>query len=761
MHSGRNWRHSAVAVVALAGLTLAVFSDVLFARGEWAASGPAGDVLNFYNSCRMYGFGEIKNGNLPLWNPHVFSGVSFIGNFQSALFYPPNLIYLFLPLSKALNLDLAFHVFLMGALTFAWARGRGMTQVAAFFAGVTAMFSGAFFMHVFGGHLTMMAVFAWSPLVFLAVDKTIEQPRLSWVLGGVLAITMMLLAGSPHPAFIVGVGVGLYVLLHLRRVIMSPKRLAALAVMALAPLLLSAIQLWPSLEVTGGSMRGAGASYDFATTMSFPPENLLLLIMPGFFGDNITRPYWGRWNVWETGFYVGIGGIVLAMLALVRGGRRSWWRFAVVILVLTLIALGRYTPFFGLLHKTLPGFGSFRAPARYLVAASLLLAVLAGQGLDAVVKQSGGARARAISRIVAVFVLALGLMLLVGAAWVRLTGAGTGSPADAEVPVGELVRAGVLCGLVGAILLAAERRPKWAYAIVAIGIVEMTLFAWTHRGSVDLAQRFDARLAESLAKLGDDVRVLDNPAQFNRVHCAGGYEIWGNEAVIPARYVQFLLRTVQFKHQVDTKGPDPVADAELSPLLSMLRLRYVVTSDGTLQDAPGSLTPLPRFLLVHNYRVIEGLSETFDAMESGGFDPSREVILESEPDPAPAPGNSAGSVTGLSASTDGAVIDVDTPTPVILVNTDSYAPGWRARPLKPGPQPAYTVLRANGVIRAVPLAAGKHTILLEYAPASYRIGRWVSLVSVALFGAVAVAKAARLRRSRDFWRSRPTVATAA
>ena len=737
MHSGRNGGQSAAAVLVLAGLVLVVFSDVLFSRGEWAASGPAGDVLNFYNSCRMYGFGEIRNGNLPLWNPHVFSGVSFIGNFQSALFYPPNLIYLFLPLAKALNLDLAFHVFLMGALTFAWGRGRGLTRLATFFAGMTAMFSGAFFMHVFGGHLTMIAVFAWAPMVFLAIDKTIEQPRLSWTLGGVFAITMMLLAGSPHPVFIVGVAVALYVLLHVRRIVTSPKRLAALAVMAVAPLLLSAIQLWPSLEVTGGSMRGAGASYDFATTMSFPPENLLLLIMPGFFGDDITRPYRGRWHVWETGFYLGIGGLMLAALALLRGDRRSWWPLAVVTLVLTLIALGRYTPFFALLLKTLPGIGSFRAPARYLVVASLLLAILAGHGLDAIREKKGGLRVRAISRMIAALVLVLGLMLLLGAGWVHRT-TRNDSAADAEIPLGELVRAGVLCSAVGAMLLAAERRPKLVYAIAALGVVEMTLFAWAHRGAVDLAPRSNAQLAAQLGKLGDEVRVLDNPAQFNRVHCAGGYEIWGNEAVIPAQYVQFLLRTIQFKHQVDTQGPDPVADAELSPLLSMMRLKYVVTSDGTLQDAPGGFVPLPRFLLVSNYREIGGLSETFDAMGAGGFDPAQEVILERAPDPAPAQGSSSGAVDVLSVSTDGAVIEVDTPTPAILLNTDSYAPGWRARPLKPGPQSAYSVLRANGVIRAVPLAAGKHTILLEYAPASYLIGRWVSCISVALFLGVAL-----------------------
>jgi uncharacterized membrane protein YfhO len=38
---------------------------------------------------------------------------------------------------------------------------------------------------------------------------------------------------------------------------------------------------------------------------------------------------------------------------------------------------------------------------------------------------------------------------------------------------------------------------------------------------------------------------------------------------------------------------------------------------------------------------------------------------------------------------------------------------------------------ANYCLRAVPLQAGHHKILMEYAPRGYRIGRWISIVAAA------------------------------
>jgi len=35
-----------------------------------------------------------SSGELPLWNPYQFAGYPFVGNGQSAIFYPPNWLYL-------------------------------------------------------------------------------------------------------------------------------------------------------------------------------------------------------------------------------------------------------------------------------------------------------------------------------------------------------------------------------------------------------------------------------------------------------------------------------------------------------------------------------------------------------------------------------------------------------------------------------------------------------------------------------------------
>src|ERR1035437_4656288 len=88
---------------ALGLLTLGMFGQVLFTPGERVLSG-----------WRQFGFDQLRHGNLALWNPHLFSGAPFFGGFQSALLYPPNALFLVLPLGPAINWSIALHVFLAG-----------------------------------------------------------------------------------------------------------------------------------------------------------------------------------------------------------------------------------------------------------------------------------------------------------------------------------------------------------------------------------------------------------------------------------------------------------------------------------------------------------------------------------------------------------------------------------------------------------------------------------------------------------------------
>ena len=79
--------------------------------------------------------------------------------------------------------------------------------------------------------------------------------------------------------------------------------------------------------------------------------------------------------------------------------------------------------------------------------------------------------------------------------------------------------------------------------------------------------------------------------------------------------------------------------------------------------------------------------------------------------------------------------------------TDTFAKGWRVKPLQQSGQSHYEVLPANYCLRAIPLAAGHHRFRLEYSPLGFRIGKWISLGSLALYlSLVALAVKKRLQR---------------
>ena len=117
----------------------------------------------------------MKSGHLALWNPHCFCGAPFFGNFQSALLYPLNFLYLLLPLSAAINSTIALHVFLGGVFTFYWARRRGLHSLACLLAGMMFMLCGPHFLQIQAGHLPNLCTLIWAPL-FVPRHRTVDRP---------------------------------------------------------------------------------------------------------------------------------------------------------------------------------------------------------------------------------------------------------------------------------------------------------------------------------------------------------------------------------------------------------------------------------------------------------------------------------------------------------------------------------------------------------------------------------------------------------
>src|SRR5438552_2248112 len=754
-----NRRSTIISLILLLAVALTMFGDLLFAGGTRVLGHPGSDMFLQYFAWRDFGFRELAKGNLALWNSHIFSGAPYFGGMQGALLYPPNCLFLVLPTPVAINWSVALHVFAIGAFMFFWMKQRSLCAPASFFAGLVVMFCGAVFTHVFAGHLPQLSAMTWSPLIFCSVDSLFRTQRVRWSFLGMFAIAMQTLAGFPQYVFYTAIIAGLYAAL---RLICQWNWQVAASLLSIYPCgaLLAAVQLLPAIQTTRETTRGFRLPFQFGSMLSLPPENFVTLVSPDFLG-HIAR-YWGRWYLWETSLFIGVAGLVLAIYAAIRCERATKWRPLIVICVASLLALGAYTPLFGFLYAWAPGFDRFRSISKFSFPASLFVCLLAASGLDRLFRQ----RRIETPFIAAVFAGAAALGVAgwwtaSTGSWSELMNASRASGQSYLFPQlytdtefidqsqhlaarSLLVAAGV-CALLGIILAFATREPRALFGLIALGAVEMFLFAHGVRAPFYCATMVNQDEKLLLRELSRDYRII-NVANPNSAMLIGAQDIWGYEATVVQRYAEFMTWS---------QGGDPdqtmsyVKFVRYDPLFAMLRLRYAVGQHGKeveIGDAPEPA--MSHLQLVSNYRVLPDRNAIFDALRSSTFDPAREVILESEPEPAPSPSESAGTARIVAGSTDALEIEADAEQPTILLITDAFTPSWRAVALPGSVQTNYKLLPANYILRAVPLQAGHHHLRVEYTHGALTIGKWISILATLAF-LTALGRCATL--DRRYW----------
>jgi hypothetical protein len=762
-------RHAtALALAGLAAILLALFGGVLWSSKLVLGEQTADMGVQFY-AWRAFGFGELARGHLPLWNPYIYAGEPFLGGMQSALLYPPNALFLFLPTTLAVNWSYALNMWLMGATMLAWGRVRGLRAGAAFFAGALAMLCGANVAHIYAGHPSYGSTMAWAPLIFLAIDGWLDRRRAAWLLAGMGGVAMQILAGHGQYIFYTGIAAVLYALLRWAQ---SKRRLGgALGLLAIYPggVALAAVQLLAAMQATAESTRNAALPWSFVSVFGFPPENLLTLVAPNVFGP--MSNYWGGCLLWEVEVFVGVTGVAMALRAALGGGRERALPLVATMLLLLILALGAHTPLLWLLYRHVPGFNIFRGLSKFVFPASMFLVLLAGMGMDKALR--GERPSRLDWTIVATLVAALGagwlwawlapsshwqaLML-----WIFQRGDSClpqknyFDPAFASVARKGTTTSLLLATVAGACLLAllalSRWRPRAAWGLVVLGILDGFVFA---RGTLE---KFDPtvlappKLKQFLQKNLGDARVLNlKQTSRNAAMLMGVQDAWGGDPCVTRRYAEFMTWT---------QGGDPdkaTQELEIShigPLFALTRLRYVLPpSDANPLESP--YKPLPRVLVAPAWRVLPGRDAIFAAMLGKGFAPWREALLEHDPGLGGAsapltPGASVGSARVVAETTDSLTIEAETTRPAILTITDAWAQSWRARALPGSSQASYRLIPTDYWMRGVPLAPGRHKLIVEYAPRAFVVGAWISTLALIGYGAAWIVALRRMRREKAF-----------
>jgi hypothetical protein len=720
------------------------------------------DAFVYFYPQRVHLARSLLAGQIPLWNPDLFLGVPFLANPQTAVLYPPSWLFVLGPVHVIYSVQLVLHGFLAALFTYALARQAfGVLPVAAVVGGLAYAFGG--FAVGQAGHLNQISAAAWLPAVLLAYHRFQESRQPRWIALGALALALQLLAGHPQETYMTLLVLGLFGVVSAPW--LRPRRLVlvgagGLAMCALGGLI-AAAQLLPTLELAPLSIRGDGVNWQDAVAGSLPPYLSVRALFP---------PYWLRVANTEYLGYVGVTPVALGMLAIVFGRARAVLFGALLCALGLFLALGDNNGFYPQIFSSVPGFDTFRVPARWLLLWGFGAAILATLGADWI-----GRGAQVWLRRPGVLVRAglVAFILMSGLAWQmqegeafaqRRTPAMWALLAAATLAAGALphlgrpaLARGVVCALTGGELWAAADAAPARQAPPPVFTAGETV-DWLLAHGVGDRERLvslarpeyvptaEPSLRSELSNLPEpvvysvivaqkwhDTLTPNVPLQYG-LSTADGYD----GGVLPLSRWLRLTSLV-----VSSPRPDGVLLSRLETLptdrvLDLLGVRYVVANSGMpgrpgLQPAVdfGDLqilarpNPVARDLVVFGATTAPDDTAALARMRDPSFDPNREVVLGDGQTPL---ANLAEplSVTPSQASTAYWRARITLPSAGYLLQREAWYPGWRARVDRVDTP----VLRADVLYRAVPLSAGEHDVELFFDSAAFARGMWLSLAGL-------------------------------
>jgi len=352
-----------------------------------------GDIGLYFLPMQVFLKQNLSAGRLPLWNPLIMCGTPYAGNPQTWPLYPVTALLPFVSATQFINLTVALHVWVAGLGTYAFARrALGVGPGPALLAAVTFMF---------GGQLVskeqfpnMVQASAWLPWVLLCLNNLLTRKRLQDALTLGLVLGLQLLAAHVQMTLLtlyLAAVYGVFVLLDGRAKAKGQARGPAPTGSLTAGLLLLALitasglamgQLLPTLALFRDAARQK-LSFAVVDRFYLPFNQLGNFVLPHLHGS----PYYGDWtargNSWETCCYVGILPFGLALWGGIAAFRLKSpiARFWVGVFLIGLwMAFGGRGGLYHLAYFVLPGFRSFHDPARCLLPACFALSLLAAFG---------------------------------------------------------------------------------------------------------------------------------------------------------------------------------------------------------------------------------------------------------------------------------------------------------------------------------------------------------------------------------------------
>jgi hypothetical protein len=683
------------------------------------------------------------HGQIPLWNPLNNCGIPFLAQWNTAACYPLSFIFLVFPLPQSLNYFGLAHLVLAGLgmyqLAYHWTQNR----LAASLAGVVFALNGLMLNSLMW--VSTLAALSWQPWVVLWIER-------AWRTGGrqllmaALVSAMQMLAGTPEIiVFTWAIAGTLWIVQVWRSQIPFGLTLRRFTIVVGLVAGLAAIQLLPFLDFLNHSERSS--AYGDANGALMPPWGWANLVVPLFrclrtiFGDclQVNQP-------WTASYYVGIGTLVLAALAIQRRWRQTEiWCLTGLTLAGLVLALGDGGYVYTWLKHILPWIGFARYPVKFVEIAVFTIPLLAAYGLVALQSASPGNEKRNDRALflIASFFLLTAIVILAAARWLP----SPGYDWQWVWPDGAL-RVIFLMAVAGALYALCHVPPSRLRRFIGLGILALIGFdlltAGTYVNPVVVTKAFGPlelnmtsrpKYGESRAMLGHQIKsdlllaVTKNPLYYFVGLRGALFEDCNIPENIP-KVDGFYPLHLENEWEVDgilygDFHNELTTNAPPAPLLDFLGVSQISASNSIFTwQARTTFLPL---VTTGQRPVFADDAETMKQLQSTNFDPRHTVYL---------PLSARQGITVTNASEAGIrshQVDaqrihlvVEAAAPALVVIAQSFYHNWRAY-VDGKPVPLW---RANHAFQAVEVPAGQHEITLRYVDGMFRLGAVISVLTL-------------------------------
>lgn len=657
---------------------------------------------------------SLLRGELPLWNPLNNFGIPFLAQWNTMVLYPPALMHLVLPLSWSLGVFCLLHLYLGGLGMFQLAARWTGSGPGAAVAGVTYAFSGlAQSALMWPNNSAALGLLPW---VMLLVDAGCRNGGRT-LLAAVLVGSLQMLTGAPEIILFT------WILTLLRLLFGSPTeesipRLGQRFVLqVLLVAALCAVQLLPFLDLLTHSQRGTTGDNTWAAGVSvmgnyFVPLFRTLQTSAGTF--------YQADQFWVVSSYAGIGTMALALIAVRTDRRRSVPLLAGIGAVSLLLAIWGNLILLGLM----------RYPAKFLVPVAVILPLLAAFGAAAI-RVSDKSVAWQAGLAVAFGGWAITMILIFA---LPIAGEDK-SPGQ----INGLTRLLCLAAIGGAVFLQSRqpepRMRNWlAVAMVVVLWLDLKtqqrhLTPRIERATYDdgiplleeLPQADQGRVmltAHALMELkGKTLPDLGQTTVLHRLSLFDNLNLREGVGKVDGLYSLYLQEQQEVEHLLYA-GPHTLR----APLADLAGITHHSSPTNIFQWVQRS--PVRPLITAGQRPEFADPEETLRALTNETFNPTQVVYLTPTAE-LPTSGTKA-TVRDVEMAPHEWTFSVSAEKETLVVMAQAYYHPWQAEVNGQ----AVEILRANHTFQAIKVPAGESMVQLTYRDPAFRVGVWVSLITL-------------------------------